>query len=109
MTLDIVGTRNSVAQVAKSRPPITAFTREPRAGALHHSISASAEWRAFERPICTSVGSTGLAAPLTTEYGRRSEGLFPEMSYRLRRIHRIAIICYRQAVRHTRGLVRLGL
>ena len=30
---------------------------------LHHSISASAEWRAFERPICTSVGSTGLAAP----------------------------------------------
>src|SRR5580704_11759924 len=39
------------------------FTREPRAGALHHSISASAEGRAFERPICTSVGSTGLAAP----------------------------------------------
>jgi hypothetical protein len=37
MTLNIVGTRNSVAQVAKSRPPITAFTREPRAGALHHS------------------------------------------------------------------------
>ena len=37
MTLNIVGTRNSVAPVAKSRPPITAFTREPRAGALHHS------------------------------------------------------------------------
>jgi hypothetical protein len=48
------------------------------------------------------LAGDGMTADAARAYFRRC----PK---RLRRIHRIAIICYRQAVRPTRGLVRLGL